>query len=518
MSFKTISLDADGSPCKFITLFIIAHAEDLRHEPSPHEFQNKLHKLMLGGISGNVTQGSRVLDALFFNATRRLAHDRSMHHVEKLHEIRKEVLLYPHIKEEIMKQHEGQKKFVVDEEQKGRYQRTVDAWIPPPSPVLYNRRYIFNSNHWSKNKDSTVNPEGRHKHTMESNEFGIWLGDGSIDIANQLGFRPGIHPNVVSLMPLLGVLPTTARRPPDNTATDITLFDLVNRIHILFGRETCVTVVDMGCRLFKWEAYDPGAQQRHAELRRTHDKLNKWVRPLLPAPLVDAAHTFVDSVWSDAVLSPAAETSAVPEIFEYLILQDGTPCNVVYWDRNGAMKYHKPGTPDGELDLTRACESDVKYTVGGMDYGVGDTITLPNGLNFTIFYILEGGTWFFVHVAVDEGQTLYFTPVMVNSKFTEWMIGDIADFLPDKAYKYLSVHNVDEFVSSAHERPIPTPQIQFPPFRPPYEYDGAHALVVTALHKKQRFGGKRSRGRVTKKQHKRRPITRKQPKRSKSKK
>ncbi len=478
------SIDDRGFPCNFISFIIIAHGEDLREQPTPQDLQGKLHKLMLGGISGNVTDGSVVLDALFYNAARIQAHDRSISHVEKLYRVRDEVFRYPYIGYEIEKQHAGQKKFVADSMAKGMYQRVVDSagWIPKPSTVEYNRRYSFNANPWSD--DSTIKS---HKDVMESREFGIWAVDASIGIANQIGLKPGINPNVVSLMPLLRLVQTSARASPtpyapDRSASNTTLFDLVRILQKIFGVDTYVSVIDLCCRFYNWDDKKPDARRAHAELKRSRDIVDKFITPLSER-LGSQAHSFLSWGWgSDEEPPPAVGLDTVPRIIDYVKYRDDAlPLKeVVYWERNGHMKY------SDSTDSAAEFESDVKYNIARGHYGLGDRLPI-DGRDLTIFYILENGACFFCHETVDDTErTVYLTPVGHGlSKFMFEITDNLTEKLENKGRKSIKPFNVSNFgdIEPSQQRSLmDTP----PPFLPPYGYP-------TSRMGSFRIGGRRTR-------------------------
>jgi hypothetical protein len=416
MSAKTVSRDSAGNECRFITLFVISHGRDIRSNEVPPRLANKIHKLMLAGLSGHITQGSVSLDTLFFNAARMLAHDRTMHHVEQLHETRREILKCANIKKLIQAQQVGQEDYVVDEVTKGRYQRGSDIgdWLPEPSEVLYDREYDLNANPFGID-DDTGRPE-RHKLSMEANQFGIWAANASVDIARSIGLLPGIQPTAISMMSLLEMVPSTARiNPeiqPDTTGTVTTLFEVVDKIHAVFGENTYVNVIDMCCRAF-WD-WDSGARERHARIARLSgevtDKIHRlrWLPPPVVPSLVKFANRAVNYAVaeSDDVPSTAVNPTRVPEIIDIV---EATGERVVYWDTRGNV-YTRPDYPRDTLDLS-----------GIGIIGIGSVITLPNGYQFTVFYIFNG--WLFVHGMSDDGveHTYYFT---WHSKSKRWHIED----------------------------------------------------------------------------------------------
>jgi hypothetical protein len=488
------SLDEHNNPCAFVSMLVIAHGEELREQPTPLALNDKVHKLTLSGLSGNITSGSSVLDALFFNEARIQAHDRSISHVEKLRRVREGLFCYPHIGDEIKKQQTTQEEFVTESLAAGRYQRVVDAagWIPEPTKVEYNRRYSFNANPWSS---------GRHKHIDESRGFGIWLVDASIGIANNLGLKPGIHPNVVSLMPMLGLVQTSARASPiyapDSTGSDTTFFDLVDTIQRRFGENTYVSVIDLSCRYYNWDKKNPGARETHAALEVSRGKVDRFLTPVLPTQWSERIHRYLTN-WSDEV--PSAAAGPVPRIIDYVLTrQSSQPVAEVvgYWERNGAMKYH---------GSTQPFESDVKYTINGGNYGLGDTLQI-NGRALNIFYILEGGACFFCHENVDgTKRTSYLTPVTDGRKLLGFEITDnlseklkVKEPTPVKQFNMKTLGGTD---------PSPRSPETPPPFLPPYGY--------LSLRMGGRRMRQRTRARITKhKKYKRRHArNRKKTKRS----
>ena len=244
----------------FITIFITAHGEDLNHDElslgrlyeleMPRDTRLKqFYKLPLSGITGNITNDSDILDALYFNNARRLAHNREMNPVLKLHEIREEVLRYRNILGETAELNMTQRDFV----KKRRFElQRVPAepdWFPEPSRISYNRKLSFEANPFVL--------DGKLSGVFERLTFGVWAVDASIPIALQLGLRPGTSSTTrpVSLMELLGILPTTARtqRSKDKSgATVITLFEIMQKLLRRFGHRTCINVIDMSCRYRNW--------------------------------------------------------------------------------------------------------------------------------------------------------------------------------------------------------------------------------------------------------------------------
>ena len=248
-------------PESFITIFITAHGEDLNDDvlsldrlyglEMPRDTRLKqFYKLPLSGITGNVTNDSDILDALYFNSARRLAHNRVMNPVLKLHEIREEVLRYRNISRETEELNMSQRDFVATRTARNELQRAPAEpdWFPEPSRISYNRRFSFEANPFVLDDKLS----GVFERT-----FGIWAVDASIPIALQIGLRPGTSSTnePVSLMQLLEILPTTARTQfskDKSGATVITLFEIMQRLIRLFGHRTCINVIDMSCRYRKW--------------------------------------------------------------------------------------------------------------------------------------------------------------------------------------------------------------------------------------------------------------------------
>ena len=247
-------------PESFITIFITAHGEDLNDDELNSDRLYELemsgarlkqfYKLPLSGITGNITNDSDILDALYFNNARRLAHNREMNPVLKLHEIRAEVLRYRNILRETAELDMTQSDFVRKRGFISELQRVPAEpdWFPEPSRISYNRKFSFEA----KPFVLADKLSGVFERT-----FGIWAVDASIHIALQLGLRPGTSSTnePVSLMQLLGILPTTARtqRSKDKSgATVITLFEIMRRLLELVGHRTCINVIDMSCRYRNW--------------------------------------------------------------------------------------------------------------------------------------------------------------------------------------------------------------------------------------------------------------------------
>ena len=278
-----------GPTQEFITIYIIAHGKTIPFHKTPSGWKNKVHKLSLGGVNGNIAFDSRVLHTLLFNSARRLGSNRVKQPIEKLYDVREEVFRYYDIKDEIRTQHEGQQKFAVSAK---TYQKcaSVDCWLPKPFAVAHNHMYDFHANPWSRphtdsSADSSFQFRAYSKHTeVFEQRFGVWVVDASMRIAKQIGLLPGIQHNAVSLMQLLGILPTTMRSPHGNDdATVTTLFHIVDTIHRTFGPYVSVGVIDVSCRYTHWEQMR-ASQFKHG-FGRSLSRVSDFMRPYLPTSL-----------------------------------------------------------------------------------------------------------------------------------------------------------------------------------------------------------------------------------------
>ena len=142
-----------GPTQEFITIYILAHGTTIPDQKTPSWLKNKVHKLSLGGVNGNLSFDSRLLHTLMFNSARRLGSDRVKQPIEKLYDVREEVFRYHDIKDEIRAQHEGQQGFVMREKS---YQKcaSVDCWLPNPFAVVHNHMYTFAANPWARPTDA----------------------------------------------------------------------------------------------------------------------------------------------------------------------------------------------------------------------------------------------------------------------------------------------------------------------------------------------------------------------------
>jgi hypothetical protein len=318
-----------------------------------------------------------------------------MNPVLKLHEIREEVLRYRNILRETAELDMTQREFVRKRGFISQLQRVPAEpdWFPEPSRISYNRRFSFEANPFVL--------DGKLSGVFERT-FGIWAVDASIPVALQLGLRPGTSSTngPVSLMELLGILPTTARTPRSEDksgATVITLFEIIRRLLQLFGPRTCINVIDMSCRYRNWGpiprelALSPRTFRDEAHSPRYHD-----------TPYVDNIFDIVQSgqriiEWVD------------DDIFK---LEDGSFCTCAF----NALR---------QLDATIVHYSPVfQVIVGGQSFEIDvDTFTLDPDTDIvmsedgmpqsrfisqidSIFYIQRQPFVLFVHIRIVPGQPL----------------------------------------------------------------------------------------------------------------
>lgn len=398
-----------GAMQEFITIYIIAHGKTLPFDKTPSGWKNKVHKLSLGGVNGNVSTDSRVINTLLFDTARRLGSNRVKQPIEKLYDVREEVFKYFNIKDEIQRQHESQQKFVMSEKS---YQKCagIDCWLPAPFAVAHNHLYIFAANPWTRPHDarvanlSLVREHSSHTEIIERKTFGVWVVDASMRIAKKIGLLPGIQPNVVSLMQLLGILPTTTRSPHDtDDATSTTLFHIVNTIHKTFGPNVSVGVIDISCRYTDWE------QMRMSQFKhgfgRSLDRVSSFIRPYLPnsfhRTMRNSALFLMDS------RPPRPANPMAIRASDWIVWNErdelgGTVQNqnrITFWTKNGKIQCGEEHDATEEWGL-------------GLDgvpklYKIGDKIKLQNDRTFTIFHIMPGvPTWFFTHADPEVLEVL----------------------------------------------------------------------------------------------------------------
>jgi hypothetical protein len=413
-----------GPTQEFITIYILAHGTTLPFHKTPSGLKNKVHKLSIGGVNGNLSFDSRVIHTLLFNSARRLGSNRVKQPVEKLYDVREEVFKYYNIAAEIRAQHEGQQGFVAREKS---YQKcaSVDCWLPEPFAVAQNHMYSFTANPWARPTDApagngdslVVRTYSTHTELIERQQFGVWVVDASMRIAKKIGLLPGIQPNVVSLMQLLGVLPTTSRGPRDtDNATVTTLFQIVDTIHRIFGPNVSVCVIDNSCRYTNWEQMRT-SQLKHG-LGRSLGRASQFMRPYLSNSLHQTMRRTALSLLDSRPPRPANPMAV--RVSDWIVWTErnemGEPeqkqNRITFWKRDGRIQC------GDEHDATEAVglgpvEPDGRPGAP-ISYRIGDQIKLPNGRTFTIFYILPGNpTWFFTHadpevledtgIVVDDG-------------------------------------------------------------------------------------------------------------------
>lgn len=339
-------------PYRFITIFIIAHGEDIkeRHigsfnattqEGKYETFKSlfrikttqlnaKHYKLTVSGLTGNITNGSPTVDAIYSQVPRILAHDRTMSPLQKLNVVHEKMHSEFNFKSEVEYQTNGQRDHVSDHLYTHKlYQRTApldENWFPKPTLITCDKEYSFNANPIdAKDRTSTV---------MERNEFGVWLLDASLDIATMVGLRPGCETETdpLSLLNMLEISLSTSRThaSSDQTgATTTTLFIIMTQLMQEFGDDIHINVVDVGCRYHNWNK-KPGVEKRHTfgrGLQRVGALLPYLGRPL----------TMAGKYLADEVLSADARLDADTYEPEHVRLDDVVgvfPVEKWYYDGN----------------------------------------------------------------------------------------------------------------------------------------------------------------------------------------
>lgn len=389
----------------FITIFISAHGEDLTGDVLNEDklynlgcsgsVLKQFYKLPLSGITGNIVNNSDILDALYFNSARRLAHNREMNPVEKLHEIREEVLRYRNILRETEELNMTQRDFVARHTMRSQLQRipSVPDWFPEPSRIRYNRGYSFQANPFVLEKKEKLMDVFERK-------LGIWVVDASISIALELGLCPGTSATnrPVSLMEMLGILPTTARtqRARDTSgASETTLFYIMQKLLQRFGDKTCINVIDMACRYHDWGRipqnpdHTPRSFRDEAHSPRYHDTKTKYVDDILD--VTESGQQIVE--WVDDT------------IFK---LEDGTFCKLALPKLVATPVHYSPifqvqvGGHSFEIDLdTFKLNSDTDVI---MSNGIKQAKFISQIDN--IFYIQRHPFVLFVHIRIVPDQPL----------------------------------------------------------------------------------------------------------------
>lgn len=401
-----------GPTQEFITIYIMAHGKTLPFDKTPSGWKNKVHKLSLGGVNGNISFDSRVINTLLFNSARRLGSNRVKQPIEKLYDVREEVFRYYEIKDEIRTQHEGQQRFAMSSKS---YQKcaSVDCWLPKPFAVSHNHTYSFVANLWARptthdasSADSSFNVREhlKHKEVFEQ-RFGVWVVDASMRIAKKIGLLPGIQPNVVSLMQLLGILPTTTRGPHGNDdATTTTLFQIVDTIHRTFGHNVSVSVIDVSCRYTNWEQMR-ASQFKHG-FGRSLSGVSQFMRPYLPTLLHKTMRNSALSLLDSRPPRPASPMAI--QASDWIVWNELDEMGetvqkhnrITFWKRDGKIQC------SDVHDTTEAVGLGPVEPDGSsapMSYKIGDKITLQNGRTFTIFHIMPGApTWFFTHADPED--------------------------------------------------------------------------------------------------------------------
>lgn len=298
-------------PYRFVTIFIIAHGEDIKVTTLESVFgtsAKKHYKLTVSGLTGNITNGSGTVDAIYSQTPRILAHDRTMSPLQKLYVVHNKMHSDFYFKDEVEDQSQGQRDHVLEQREYNLYQRPQsrnENWFPEPTLITYDRAYSFNANP-IKNGD-------RCRDAMERNEFGVWLLDASLDIATVLRFRPGCETEPLSLLTMLEINLSTARThqsSDESGATRTRLFIIMRKLMEQFGDDIHINVVDVGCRYFNWDKYRPAAKKKHnfgSGLQTVGDWVAKNVLESAGTPLLDAGKYFADEVPSESATELANE-------------------------------------------------------------------------------------------------------------------------------------------------------------------------------------------------------------------
>jgi hypothetical protein len=224
-------------------------------------------------------------------------------------------------------------------------------------------------------------------------------------IAKKIGLLPGIQPNVVSLMQLLGILPTTMRSPHGNDdATTTTLFQIVDTIHRVFGHNVSVGVIDVSCRSTNWEQMR-ASQFKHG-FGRSFGRVSQFMKPYVPTLLHQTMRRTSLSLLDSRPPRPASPMAiqASDWIVWNELDDEGETVQkhnrITFWKMDGKMQC------GDDHDATVAVGPGPVEPYGSsvpISYRIGDKITLRNGRTFTIFYILPGNlTWFFTHEDTEE--------------------------------------------------------------------------------------------------------------------
>jgi hypothetical protein len=339
-------------PYRFVTIFIIAHGEDVKertigsfnattqegkYETFKSLFRTKTtqlnakhYKLTLSGLTGNITNGSKTVDAIYSQIPRILAHDRTMSPLQKLYEVHKKMHSDFYFKDEVEVQSEGQRDHLRTREGV-EYQRPPsrnENWFPEPTLISYDRSYSFNAN--------PIKEGRRCRDVMERNQFGAWLLDASLDIATTiLGFLPGCETEPLSLLTLLGISLSTSRThaSSDQTgATRIHLFTIMEKLMLRFGDDIHINVIDVTCRYYNWDKYSPGVEKWH-KIGRVLQTLGGHLWTPLGDPVTHAGLRVTDEVPSAAATETADEYQP-----ESVVLDHGQSLPVEKWYYDGNIK------------------------------------------------------------------------------------------------------------------------------------------------------------------------------------
>ena len=297
-------------PYRFVTIFIIAHGEDLRDNPigsffGPTIVKNNHYKLTVSGLTGNITNGSDTVDAIYSQILRILAHNRTMSPLEKLYAVHEKMHSHYYFDNEVAVQSNGQAKFIRDRPlEYQRPQSRNENWFPEPTLVSYDRAYYFTAN--------PIEQGDRCRDAHERNDFGVWLLDASLDIATTIGLVPGCESDPLSLLKLLEIDLSTSRAhdsSDESGATITTLFTIMATLMLNFGSDIHINVIDVTCRYFNWDKHKPNAKPIHkiGKAIQTLAELVSQLSSQLSKKLLSLGDKLSDEVQSAAATEPATE-------------------------------------------------------------------------------------------------------------------------------------------------------------------------------------------------------------------
>lgn len=381
-------------PYRFVTIFIIAHGEDLRDNPIDSFFstgpekgiyerftslfntntnKSNHYKLTVSGLTGNITNGSNTVDAIYSQIPRILAHNRTMSPLQKLYAVHEKMHSHYYFDNEVAVQSNGQVDFIHD--RPNEYQRPQsrnENWFPEPTVITYDRAFYFTAN--------PIKQGDRCRDAQERNDFGVWLLDASLDIATTIGLVPGCESEPLSLLNLLEIDLSTSRAhdsSDESGATITTLFTIMATLMLNFGSDIHINVIDVTCRYFNWDQYKPHAQTKHKIGRGVQlvGTALATISPHVGNPLLYAGEFLADEVPS------AAATETGPYQTESVVL-DGKILPVEKWYYDGKIKlstlpnvWNVKGLAVTSTEISSTEYNLVRYSIGP-HHQLIDTTTL----------------------------------------------------------------------------------------------------------------------------------------------